>query len=156
MTDPPRKGISAGDNDPAGSNRKPADGSVEGPSFSIGELASACGVTMRAIRFYEAKGLLRPRRIGKARVYSRQDRARLMIVLRGKNLGFSLEDIGEYLRLYDADPAQIAQTRLLLNKVDIAIAELEKKRSDLDRTLRELGSIRETCVSHLQRQGSGK
>ncbi len=154
MTEPPRKRTPGGGDNRAASGRVQAGGPVEGPSFSIGELASACGVTMRAIRFYEAKGLLRPRRIGKARVYSRQDRARLMLVLRGKNLGFSLEDIGEYLRLYDADPAQIAQTRLLLSKVDTAIVKLEKKRSDLDRTLRELENIRETCVSHLQKQAS--
>ena len=120
--------------------------------FSIGDLAAACNVTMRAIRFYEAKGLLRPRRIGKARVYSRKDRARLMIILRGKNLGFSLEDIADYLRLYDADPAQVAQTRLLLGKVESAIGDLQKKRSDLDRTLRELEEIRAKCIAHLNAQ----
>ena len=116
----------------------------------IGDLAASCGVTMRAIRFYEAKGLLRPERVGKARVYSRKDRARLMIILRGKNLGFSLEDIADYLRLYDADPAQIAQTRLLLEKVEGAIGDLQRKRVDLERTLRELEDIRMSCVAHLE------
>ena len=118
----------------------------------IGDLAASCGVTMRAIRFYEAKGLLRPQRVGKARVYSRKDRARLMIILRGKNLGFSLEDIADYLRLYDADPAQIAQTKLLLEKVETACADLQRKRMDLDRTLRELEGIRATCIAHLKAQ----
>jgi DNA-binding transcriptional MerR regulator len=118
----------------------------------IGDLAASCGVTMRAIRFYEAKGLLRPQRVGKARVYSRKDRARLMIILRGKNLGFTLEDIADYLRLYDADPAQIAQTKLLLEKVEAACADLQRKRMDLDRTLRELEEIRATCIAHLQAQ----
>lgn len=116
----------------------------------IGDLAASCGVTMRAIRFYEARGLLRPERLGKARVYSRKDRARLMIILRGKNLGFSLEDIADYLRLYDADPAQIAQTRLLLEKVEGAIGDLQRKRMDLDRTLRELEDIRVSCIAHLE------
>ena len=121
--------------------------------FSISELASECGVTLRAIRFYEAKGLLRPQRIGKARVYSRKDRARLLLVLRGKNLGFSLEDIADYLRLYDADPAQMAQTRLLLEKVEAAIASLRTKHADLERTLRELDDIRARCVAHLSQRG---
>ena len=120
--------------------------------FSISELASECGVTLRAIRFYEAKGLLRPQRIGKARVYSRKDRARLLLVLRGKNLGFSLEDIADYLRLYDADPAQMAQTRLLLEKVEAAMASLRTKHADLERTLRELDDIRAKCVAHLKQR----
>ncbi len=120
--------------------------------FAIGDLAAACSVTMRAIRFYEAKGLLRPSRIGKARVYSRADRARLMIILRGKNLGFSLEDIADYLRLYDSDPAQVAQTQLLLGKVETAIGDLQRKRADLDRTLRELEEIRAKCIAHLDAQ----
>jgi DNA-binding transcriptional MerR regulator len=118
--------------------------------FSISELASECGVTLRAIRFYEAKGLLRPERVGKVRVYSRKDRARLLLVLRGKNLGFSLEDIADYLRLYDADPAQIAQTRHLLEKVEAAIAALRTKHADLERTLRELEDIRVKCIVHLK------
>jgi DNA-binding transcriptional MerR regulator len=129
----------------------PAQGDAD-QSFSIGDLAADCGVTMRAIRFYEAKGLLRPKRVGKARVYSRKDRARLLIVLRGKNLGFSLEDIADYLRLYDADPAQIAQTQHLLSKVETAIGDLQKKRADLDRTLRELEDIRVRCIAHLDVQ----
>jgi DNA-binding transcriptional MerR regulator len=65
--------------------------------FTIGELATEFGVTTRTIRFYESKGLISPARRGVARAYSRRDRARLKLILRGKNLGFSLEAIAAYL-----------------------------------------------------------
>ena len=116
---------------------------------TIGELAHDLGVTTRAIRFYEAKGLISPARRGAARSYSRRDRARLMLILRGKNLGFSLEEIARYLMLYDADPAQVAQTQMLLGRIETAIEDLQVKRADLDRTLRELREIRAQCVEHL-------
>lgn len=120
------------------------------PKFSIGALASEFEITTRTIRFYEARGLISPARKGANRSYSRRDRARLMLILRGKNLGFSLEDIGEYLALYDSDPEHQAQTRLLLGKVEVAIADLEAKSADLERTLRDLRDIRTKCIEHLQ------
>src|SRR5215510_2708398 len=86
--------------------------------YTIGELAEELAVTTRAIRFYEAKGLIAPARRGVARSYSRRDRARLMLILRGKNLGFTLEEIARYLALYDADPTQMAQTQMLLARVE--------------------------------------
>jgi DNA-binding transcriptional MerR regulator len=117
--------------------------------YTIGELAAAHGITTRAIRFYEARGLISPARKGIARAYGRRDRARLLLIMRGKNLGFSLEDIMEFLSLYDADPSQMAQTRLLLQKVETHISSLETKRKDLERTLRDLKDIRALCVGHL-------
>jgi DNA-binding transcriptional MerR regulator len=121
--------------------------------FTIGELAAEFAVTTRTIRFYESKGLISPARRGVARTYSRRDRARLKLILRGKNLGFSLEAIGEYLKLYDADPAHIAQTQMLLSSVEEAIQDLQTKRADLDRTLKELKEIRAQCTEHLRKQG---
>lgn len=122
--------------------------------YTIGELAEKFSVTTRTIRFYEAKGLIAPARRGVARCYGRRDRARLKLILRGKNLGFSLEEIAQYLKLYDADPAQIAQTQLLLTRVEKAIDNLQKKRADLDRTLKELRDIRSQCVAHLDAKGA--
>ena len=119
--------------------------------FTIGQLADEFGVTTRTIRFYESRGLIQPARKGANRAYNRRDRARLKLILRGKNLGFSLEDISEYLTLYDADPSQTAQTELLLSKVEDAISGLNKKRTDLDRTLKELKEIRTRCIEHLSR-----
>jgi DNA-binding transcriptional MerR regulator len=119
--------------------------------FAIGELADEFGITTRTIRFYEARGLLVPARFRSNRAYSRRDRARLKLILRGKNLGFSLEDIAEYLSLYDSDPGQVTQTRLLLGKIEAHIADLNSKRSDIERTLTELKEIRAQCQGHLKR-----
>ncbi len=118
--------------------------------YTIGELADELKVTTRAIRFYESKGLIAPARRGIARSYTRRDRARLRLILRGKNLGFSLEEIAQYLKLYDADPAQITQTQMLLARVERAIDDLQMKRADLDRTLKDLKEIRAQCAEHLK------
>ena len=106
--------------------------------FSVNQLADQLGVTPRAIRFYEVKGLIAPRRAGTTRVFDRRDRARLLLVLRGKRLGFSLTEIREFLDLYDADHTQHSQISLLLARVRARIAELEQQRRDLDQTLGEL------------------
>lgn len=135
--------------------RVPLPGHLADRLYTIGELADELEVTTRAIRFYEAKGLIAPARRGVARSYSRRDRARLMLILRGKNLGFTLEEIAQYLMLYDADPAQMTQTQMLLARIETAIADLQLKRADLDRTLRELRDIRAQCVEHLKARGSG-
>ena len=119
-------------------------------TWTIGELAEGLGLTTRTIRFYEAKGLLAPERRGVARSYTRRDRARLLLILRGKNLGFSLDDIKEYLGLYDADPAHFAQVKLLEAKVDAHIADLNRKRGDIERTLQELQQIRTQIGAHLR------
>ncbi|MBV1693979.1 MAG: MerR family DNA-binding transcriptional regulator [Hyphomicrobiales bacterium] len=119
-------------------------------TYTIGELADALQLTTRAIRFYESKGLITPSRKNANRIYSRRDRARLQLIMRGKNLGFSLEDIAQFLALYDADPSQLAQTRLLLGKVEAHIDDLQKKRADIERTLRDLKDIRGQCIQHLE------
>ena len=109
--------------------------------FTVNQLAEELGITARAIRFYEAKGLIAPRRAGTTRVFDRRDRARLLLVLRGKRLGFSLASIREFLDLYDADRTQAAQLRLLLDSTRERIRELERQRLDLDQTLRELREV---------------
>jgi DNA-binding transcriptional MerR regulator len=127
----------------------PVAGEVPERLYTIGELAGELEVTTRAIRFYEAKGLVAPVRRGTQRSYSRRDRARLKLILRGKNLGFSLEEVAQYLKLYDADPSQVAQTQMLLARIERAIEDLQVKRADIDRTLRELKEIRGQCAEHL-------
>ena len=109
--------------------------------YTVNQLAEELGVTPRAIRFYEAKGLIAPARAGTTRVFEKRDRARLMLVLRGKRLGFSLASIREFLDLYDADRTQAAQLRLLLESTRERIRELERQRVDLDQTLRELREV---------------
>lgn len=130
-----------------------AGGAEPRQHFAIGELADELGITTRTIRFYEARGLLSPERSGTTRIYTRRDRARLQLILRGKNLGFSLEDIAHYLDLYDTDPSQLTQTRMLLERIERTILDLQQKRSDIERTLKELKEIRGQCHEHLKGQG---
>ena len=119
----------------------------------MNQLAEELGVTARAIRFYEAKGLIAPRRAGTTRVFDRRDRARLLLVLRGKRLGFSLASIREFLDLYDADRTQAAQLRLLLDSTRERIRELERQRVDLDQTLRELREVEAEAERVLRGRG---
>jgi len=129
-----------------------AGGVIPDAAYSISALAKEFGITTRAIRFYESRGLISPKRVGTVRRYSKRDRARLMLILRGRNLGFTIEDVGEYLALYDADPGQLAQTRLLLDKVTAAIEHLETKREDIEHSLAELNDIRTRCEAHLKKR----
>jgi DNA-binding transcriptional MerR regulator len=108
--------------------------------FAIADLAREFAISTRAIRFYEAKGLLNPKRVGGARIFRRRDRARLMLILRGKRLGFSLRDISDYLSLYDTH-SQTAQVALLVDKVDGRLKLLEEQMADLQTTIAELREI---------------
>ena len=119
--------------------------------FSIADLASEFGISTRAIRFYESKGLLSPERVGATRIFRKRDRARLILILRGKRLGFTLRDISDYLSLYDADRTQ--QVSLLAGKVDERIALLERQRDDLETTIRELRNIKQLAEERLQKAG---
>lgn len=114
---------------------------MTGQFYSVTQLGVDLGVSARAIRFYEDKGLLSPRRAGKNRVYTLRDRARMILILRGKKLGFTLREIKEYLDLYDADPTHAKQLRLLLKAVRSRIGQLEDQRVALDEALGELREV---------------
>ncbi len=109
--------------------------------YSVSQLGSDLGVSARTVRFYEDKGLISPRRVGNNRVYTARDRARMILILRGKKLGFSLRDIKQYLDLYDADPTHAKQLRLLLKAVGGRIAQLEDQRVALEQALAELHEV---------------
>jgi DNA-binding transcriptional MerR regulator len=117
--------------------------------FSVTELADELGITPRAVRFYETKGLIKPRRAGNTRVYTHRDRVRMQLILRGKRLGFTLADIKEYLDMYDVDPSQAKQMQLLLDKVNRRIDELLQQREDLETTLVELDEMRQQCIASI-------
>ncbi|MBP8235245.1 MerR family DNA-binding transcriptional regulator [Rhizorhabdus sp.] len=116
---------------------------------TIQDVADELGMTTRAIRFYEDKGLLDPQRVGTMRVYSRREVARLLLILRGKRLGFSLREIKEFLDLYDADPLHLEQTKRLLARVNERVDALEAQREALDQTLGELRDIVGQCEARI-------
>jgi DNA-binding transcriptional MerR regulator len=127
-------------------HRSESDGEV----YGITDLVNELGVTARAIRLYEEKGLLTPRRIGTARIFSRRDRARLVLILRAKAIGTSLEDIKHYLDLYGQHgEGRKQQLEYVVKRTAEAIAELEEKRGELDKTLAELRLIYGTCQQQL-------
>ena len=108
------------------------------PTFTITELSREFGITPRAIRHYEEQGLITPTREGQQRVYSKRDRTRLKLTLRGKRLGLALTEIKELINMYDTAPDQSSQ----LVKGLVALAErraaLEQQREDIAAVLAEL------------------
>ncbi len=119
--------------------------------FGITELCREHGITLRALRFYEDKGLISPRRINGARVYTRRDRARLTLILRAKAIGSPLSEIKRYLDLYgDQGEGRAQQLSYVIERTDTEIAELEMKRAHIDKTLAELRVINATCRAHLE------
>ncbi len=110
--------------------------------FGIAEIAAEFGISTRAIRFYESKGLLNPRRINGARVLDRRDRARLTLILRAKAIGSSLETIKQYLDLYGAHgEGRAGQLKFVIERTEAAIKELESRKAHIETTLAELRVI---------------
>jgi len=119
--------------------------------FGITELCREFGITLRALRFYEDKGLLAPRRVNGARVYTRRDRARLALILRAKAIGSPLSEIKRYLDLYgDQGEGRTQQLSYVIERTDAEIAELEKKRARIDETLAELRVINASSRAQLE------
>ena len=114
-------------------------------TFSISELAREFDVTTRSIRFYEDQGLLKPTRQGQTRIYSRQDRVRLKLTLRGKRLGFSLADIRELFDLYDADKSSRSQLQTMLGLVADKRETLQQQLEDIQMVLLELEAAEQRC-----------
>ena len=118
-------------------------------TLGIAELAREFDVTTRTIRFYEDKGLLSPARKKQRRVYAPRDRVRLRLIMRGKRLGFSLEEIREMIDLYDVDPTEVAQLRHFIDKIHERKATLERQQADIAETLSEISRIEAQCSSLL-------
>ncbi|MEO0036637.1 MAG: hypothetical protein RLZZ501_2660 [Pseudomonadota bacterium] len=123
--------------------------------YSVTELARELGITPRTIRFYEDQGLIRPQRAGNARIYTHRDRARMILILRGKRLGFSLRDIKEFLDLYVVDTTQVEQLRLLVTKVRERIVLLEDQLQAVQTSLSELRDIERISLETLRGKGIG-
>lgn len=112
-------------------------------------MADEFGVTHRTIRHYEELGLIAPERRGTARVFHRRDRVRLSLVLRGKRLGFPLEEIRRIVDMYDDHPGEAGQLRYLLSQIGARRADLEERRHDLDLLLHELDELQRRCQDEL-------
>ncbi|MDQ3166517.1 MAG: MerR family DNA-binding transcriptional regulator [Actinomycetota bacterium] len=122
-------------------------------TWSITELAREHAVTLRTIRFYEDRGLLSPERRGIQRVYRNRDQVRLALVLRGRRLGFSLDEIARIIDMYDSEPGEAGQLRYLLSQIAARRSELEQRRRDIADTLTELAEVERRCLEDLARLG---
>jgi DNA-binding transcriptional MerR regulator len=129
--------------------RKPTDdhAALKG----IQEVAKELGMTMRALRFYEDKGLIAPQRVGTTRIYGKREVARIRLVLRGRALGFSVREIKEFLDLYDVDPEHVEQMRVFIKRVRARLTELEQRKTALDQTIAELRVLEREAEANLAR-----
>jgi DNA-binding transcriptional MerR regulator len=119
-------------------------------TWRVGELAEELGVTTRTLRFYESQGLLMPERVGKTRLYSMRDRTRLLLILRGRRFGMSLDEIAEIVDMYNgAESSERRQLQTLLARLDVIASELRQRRADLRATLKEVTEVAEQCRARL-------
>jgi DNA-binding transcriptional MerR regulator len=120
----------------------------------IGEMAKAFGVTLRTLRFYEDKGLLKPIRDGATRLYTRRDKARLKLILLGRKIGFSLRDVKQMMDLYDPSGTNARQLRVTLDKSEKQLARLNKQRLLLDEAIGDVQQLLATVREKLADQGA--
>ncbi|MDN5718234.1 MAG: MerR family DNA-binding transcriptional regulator, partial [Janibacter sp.] len=119
------------------------------PNWTIREIADEFGVTTRTIRHYEDIGLISPERQGTARIFHRRDRTRLALILRGKRLGFPLDEIATIINLYDAPRGRRSQLEYVLSQIDERREDLEQRRRDIDDALSELDTFEQRCRADL-------
>lgn len=120
-------------------------------TWTITELADEFDVTLRTIRFYEDKGLIAPERRGIQRVFHARDRVRLALILRGRRIGFSLDEIRRIVDMYHAEPGEIGQLHYLLAQIDRRRADLDQRLRDIELTLAELDQVEQRCREDLGR-----
>jgi DNA-binding transcriptional MerR regulator len=117
--------------------------------YTVSELAREFALTPQALRFYEEKGLLHPDRVGGARVFGYRDRVRLMLILKFRRLGFSLEEIRDYLARYRSGRPSAQQYRDGLRKVRNRLAEMERMRAEIDEVVAELKEMEQDALNRL-------
>jgi DNA-binding transcriptional MerR regulator len=122
---------------------------MAGDTWTIAEMAAEFGVTTRTVRYYEDLGLICPERRGTARVFHPRDRVRLALILRGRRLGFSLDEIATIVNMYDAEPGEVGQLAYLMEQITIRRSELHQRRADIDQTLAELADLERRCRADL-------
>jgi len=118
--------------------------------YTISELAEKFDITTRSIRFYEEKELISPGRTkGNHRIYTKRDRTRLKLILRGKRFGYSLEEIGELIGLTNVDLDEVDQLKKILKSGASKLRELRKRISDLQQLEQDLISVGEKITGRL-------
>lgn len=115
-------------------------------TYSISELANEFDVTTRTIRFYEDKGLLSPAREGQRRIYSASDRTNLKLILRGKRLGFSLDQSREIIAMYDPSNNNHEQLMALVKSIRIKRRQLEEQLQDIEIMMFDLKKSEQRCL----------
>lgn len=121
--------------------------------YTISELTREFDVSTRTLRFYEDEGLIQPVRRGRTRLFRPADRHLIRQILRGKRLGFSINEIREIIQIYSEPPGEVGQLNLLLRRIEEKKEELRQKRRDLEDTLAELDQAEESCVERLAELG---
>lgn len=111
---------------------------MQNDQMTIREMCDLFDVTPRTLRFYEAKELIAPIREGQKRLYTKRDRARLKLILRGKKFGFSLEEIRQLLEMYYMQDQQQTQMTKTYELAQVRLQELKRQREELDQTIEEL------------------
>lgn len=124
-------------------------------TFTITELAREFDITPRAIRFYEDQGLLTPARSGRTRVYTKADRTRLKLTLRGKRLGLSLAEINELLDMYGGVRNSTSQLERFVKVLTERRAALEQQRVDIEAVLIEIDTLERQCHALLGHNPEG-
>src|SRR6476469_6943276 len=120
-------------------------------TWTIAQVADEFGVTHRTVRHYEDLGLITPERRGTVRIYHRRDRTRLALILRGKRLGFPLEEIRTIIDLYDRPRGKASQLEYVLDQIDERRSDLEQRRRDIEDALAELDAFERRCQADLAR-----
>jgi DNA-binding transcriptional MerR regulator len=120
-------------------------------SWTIAQVAEEFGVTHRTVRHYEDLGLISPERRGTQRVYHRRDRTRLGLILRGKRLGFPLDEIRTIIDLFDAPRGRRTQLEYVLGQIDERRADLDQRLKDVQDAIAELGEFERRCREDLER-----
>jgi DNA-binding transcriptional MerR regulator len=121
--------------------------------YTITELTREFGISTRTLRFYEDEGLIQPVRRGRTRLFRPSDRHLVKQIMRGKRLGFSINEIREVIQIYREPPGEVGQLKLMIKRIDEKRDGLRQKRRDLEETLAELDQAEESCVERLAELG---
>ncbi|SFC78675.1 MerR family transcriptional regulator [Pseudoalteromonas denitrificans] len=119
-------------------------------TFSISDLSKEFDITTRSIRFYEDQGLITPTRNGQTRIYTKRDKVRLKLILRGKRLGFTLAETGRLFELYDADKSSPNQLNIMLELIQDKKVHLTQQMDDIKVVLMELMTAEKRCRDTLK------